>query len=60
MYKSMKLTMKAWLRQENFTFDQFEVKISRQLMITRVQQWVAIILNSLDAQREGKIQMSAS
>lgn len=38
MYKSMKLTMKAWLRQENFTFDQFEVKISRQLMITRVQQ----------------------
>lgn len=60
MYKSMKLTMKPWLRQENFTFDQFEVKISRQLMITRVQQWVAIILNSLDAQREGKIQMSAS
>lgn len=52
--------MKAWLRQENFTFDQFEVKISRQLMVTRVQQWVAIILNSLDAQREGKIQMSAS
>lgn len=38
MYKSMKLTMKARLRQENFTFDQFEVKISRQLMVTRVQQ----------------------